>query len=131
MLQCSFLFIQEIIIFRTSCKLAIGNYKGLYNANIWMSAALWCISGNARPGDSAKHQNTLIPGQPYILLDAHWDQIVTNLPVCQSAVANMCMTFDTITYYSTTTIQRTFYTLIYCIDHIDYVNEIGNRSREP
>ena len=48
MLQCSFLFIvKEIIIFMTSCKLVIGNYKGLYNANIWMSTALWGISGNA------------------------------------------------------------------------------------
>ena len=47
MLQCSFLFIvKEIIIFMTSCKLVIGNYKGLYNANIWMSTALWGISGN-------------------------------------------------------------------------------------
>ena len=47
MLQCSFLFIsKEIIIFMTSCKLVIGNYKGLYNANIWMSTALWSISGN-------------------------------------------------------------------------------------
>ena len=37
MLQYSFLFIsKEIIIFMTSCKLVIGNYKGLYNANIWM-----------------------------------------------------------------------------------------------
>ena len=48
MLQCSFLFIvKQIIIFMTSCKLVIGNYKGLYNANIWMSTALWGISGNA------------------------------------------------------------------------------------
>ena len=47
MLQCSFLFIvKEIIIFMTSCKLVVGNYKGLYNANIWMSTALWGISGN-------------------------------------------------------------------------------------
>ena len=47
MLQCSFLFIvKEIIVFMTSCKLVIGNYKGLYNANIWMSTALWGISGN-------------------------------------------------------------------------------------
>ena len=47
MLQCSFLFVvKEIIIFMTSCKLVIGNYKGLYNANIWMSTALWGISGN-------------------------------------------------------------------------------------
>ena len=37
---------KEIIIFMTACKLVIGNYKGLYNANIWMSAALWGISGN-------------------------------------------------------------------------------------
>ena len=44
MLQCSFSFIvKEIIIFM---KLVIGNYKGLYNANIWMSTALWDISGN-------------------------------------------------------------------------------------
>ena len=50
MLQCSFLFIvKEIIIFMTSCKLVIGNYKGLCNANIWMSTALWGISGNAGP----------------------------------------------------------------------------------
>ena len=47
MLQCSFLFVvKEIIIFMTYCKLVIGNYKGLYNANIWMSTALWGISGN-------------------------------------------------------------------------------------
>ena len=47
MLQCSFLFIvKQIIIFMTSCKLVIDNYKGLYNANIWMSTALWGISGN-------------------------------------------------------------------------------------
>ncbi len=47
MLKCSVLFImKEIIIFMTACKLVIGNYKGLYNANIWMSAALWGISGN-------------------------------------------------------------------------------------
>ena len=69
--------------------------------------------GHWRPGDEAKHQYALIPGQPHILLHAHWDQTVTNLPVCQSAVANTCMTFDTITY-SSTTIQRTFYTLNYC-----------------
>ena len=37
---------KEIIIFMTACKLVIGNYKGLYNANVWMSAALWGISGN-------------------------------------------------------------------------------------
>ena len=48
MLQCSCLFIvKEIIIFMTSCKLVIGNYSGLYNTNIWMSTALWGISGNA------------------------------------------------------------------------------------
>ena len=48
MLKCCVLFImKEIIIFMTACKLVIGNYKGLYNANIWMSAALWGISGNA------------------------------------------------------------------------------------
>ena len=47
MLKCSILFImEEIIIFMTACKLIIGNYKGLYNANIWMSTALWGISGN-------------------------------------------------------------------------------------
>ena len=47
MLKCSILFImKEIIIFMTACKLVIGNYKGLYNANIWMSTALWGISGN-------------------------------------------------------------------------------------
>ncbi len=47
MLKCSVLFnMKEIIIFMTACKLVIGNYKGLYNANIWMSAALWGISGN-------------------------------------------------------------------------------------
>ena len=47
MLKCSVLFImKEIIIFMTACKLVIDNYKGLYNANIWMSAALWGISGN-------------------------------------------------------------------------------------
>ena len=47
MLRYSFLFIsKEIIIFMSSCKLVIGNYKGLYNANIWMSTALWSISGN-------------------------------------------------------------------------------------
>ena len=47
MLLCSCLFIvKEIIIFMTSCKLVIGNYKGLYKANIWMSTALWGISGN-------------------------------------------------------------------------------------
>ena len=47
MLQYSFLFIvKEIIIFMTSCKLVVGNHKGLYNANIWMSTALWGISGN-------------------------------------------------------------------------------------
>ena len=47
MLKCSILFImKEIIIFITACKLVIGNYKGLYNANIWMSTALWGISGN-------------------------------------------------------------------------------------
>ena len=47
MLQCSCLcIVKEIIIFMTSCKLVIGNYKGLYNANIWMSTALWGISGN-------------------------------------------------------------------------------------
>ena len=50
MLKCSVLFImKEIIIFMTACKLVIGNYKGLYNANIWMSAALWGISGNDLP----------------------------------------------------------------------------------
>ena len=53
MLQCSFLFIiQEVIIFMTSCKLVIGNYKGLYLACImqtWMSAALWGISVNVAP----------------------------------------------------------------------------------
>ena len=50
MLKCSVLFImKEIIIFMTACKLVIGNYKGLYNANIWMSTALWGISGNATP----------------------------------------------------------------------------------
>ena len=37
---------KEIIIFMTACKLIIGNYKGLYNANIWMSTALWGISGD-------------------------------------------------------------------------------------
>ena len=48
MLQCSFLFIsKEIFIFMTSYKLVISNYKGLYNTNIWMSTALWGISGNA------------------------------------------------------------------------------------
>ena len=48
MLKCSVLFImKEIIIFMTGCKLVIGNYKGLYSANIWMSTALWGISGNA------------------------------------------------------------------------------------
>ena len=48
MLKCSILFImKEIIILMTACKLVIGNYKGLYNANIWMSTALWGISGNA------------------------------------------------------------------------------------
>ena len=47
MLQCSFLFtVKEITIFMTCCKLVIGNYKGLYNANIWMSTAVWGISGN-------------------------------------------------------------------------------------
>ena len=34
------------------CKLVIGNYKALYNANIWMyvhwPTALWGISGNDR-----------------------------------------------------------------------------------
>ena len=50
MLQCSFLFVvKEIIIFMTSCKLVIGNYKGLYNTNIRMSTALWGISGNVMP----------------------------------------------------------------------------------
>ena len=39
----------------TSCKLVIGNYKGLYNANIWMSAALWDISGNA----NSKHKGLI------------------------------------------------------------------------
>ena len=49
MIECSVLFImKEIIIFMTACKLVIGNYKGLYNANIWMSAALWGISGNVK-----------------------------------------------------------------------------------
>ena len=49
MLKCSILFImKEIIIFMTACKPVIGNYKGLYNANIWMSAALWGISGNGK-----------------------------------------------------------------------------------
>ena len=53
MLKCSVLFImKEIIIFMTACKLVIGNYKGLYNANIWMSAALWGISGNEAMGYS-------------------------------------------------------------------------------
>jgi hypothetical protein len=28
------------MIFMTSCTVVIGNYKGLYNANIWMSAAI-------------------------------------------------------------------------------------------
>ena len=47
MLKCSILFImKEIIIFMTACKLVISNYKGLYNVNIWMSTALWGISGN-------------------------------------------------------------------------------------
>ena len=32
--------LKEIIIFMIACKLVIGNYKGLYNANIWMSTAL-------------------------------------------------------------------------------------------
>ena len=33
----------------TCYKLVIDNYKGLlYNTNIWMSVALWGISGNAR-----------------------------------------------------------------------------------
>ena len=41
------LFMKEIIIFMTHCKLVIDNYKGLYNANIWMSTSLWGISGNA------------------------------------------------------------------------------------
>ena len=63
MLKCSVLCImKEIIIFMTACKLVIGNYKGLYNANIWMSAALWGISGNAhfpRSSGSAS-QSTLI-----------------------------------------------------------------------
>ena len=55
MLQCSFLFIvKEIIIFMTSCKLVIGNYKGLYNANIWMSTALWGISGNVHFASAAR-----------------------------------------------------------------------------
>ena len=41
MIKCSILFImKEIIIFVTACKLVIGNYMGLYNANIWMSTAL-------------------------------------------------------------------------------------------
>ena len=54
MLQCSFSFIiQEIIIFMTSCKLVYNWYlqgliPSLYNANIWMSASLWGISGNVR-----------------------------------------------------------------------------------
>ena len=49
MLQCSFwLFIKEIIIFITSSKLVIGNYKGLYDANICMSTAVWGISGNVQ-----------------------------------------------------------------------------------
>ena len=49
MLKCSILFImKEIIIFMTACKFVIGNYKGLYNANIWMSTALWGISGNGK-----------------------------------------------------------------------------------
>ena len=44
--------INSVITFLTSCKLVIGNYKdlhvpGLYNANIWMSTALWGISSNA------------------------------------------------------------------------------------
>ena len=40
MLKCSILFtMKEIIIFMTACKLVIGNYKGLYNANIRMSTA--------------------------------------------------------------------------------------------
>ena len=47
MLKCSVLFIiKEIIIFMTARKLVIGNYKGLYIANIWMSTALWGMSGN-------------------------------------------------------------------------------------
>ena len=29
-----FIMLKEIIIFMTSCKLVIGNYKGSYNANI-------------------------------------------------------------------------------------------------
>ena len=46
MLKCSILFImKEIIIFMMP---VIGNYKGLYNANIWMSTALWGISGNGK-----------------------------------------------------------------------------------
>ena len=48
MLKCSILFImKEIIIFMTACKFVIGNYKGLYNANIWMSTAdVHCSMGH-------------------------------------------------------------------------------------
>ena len=49
MLKCSILFImKEIIIFTTACKFVIGNYyKGLYNANIWMSTAdVHCSMGH-------------------------------------------------------------------------------------
>ena len=65
MLQCSFLLIiQEIIIFMTSCKLEIGNYIGLvpslYNANMWMSATLWGISGNEHDVCHCLHRMFLI-----------------------------------------------------------------------
>ena len=47
MLQCSFLFIsKEIITFMTSCKLVIGRASTMQN--IWMSTALWSISGNVQ-----------------------------------------------------------------------------------
>ena len=32
--------VKYVSIFMTSCKLVISNYKGLYNANIWMSTAV-------------------------------------------------------------------------------------------
>ena len=42
MLKCSILFImKEIIIFMTACKLVIGNYKGLYNANMDVHCMLY------------------------------------------------------------------------------------------
>ena len=57
--------------------------------------------------------------QPHILLLAHWDQILTNLPVSQYAIScsHTCTTFDVeqiLTYVYYTLIYNEHSTLNYC-----------------